>query len=90
MKLSSSVEDMEPSELVVFPIPVKRGEVLHIEGSGEKISDLIIMNATGQMIRQIKWQGSLDVSTSEMVSGLYFIINKSASKSEIKKFMIQD
>ena len=90
MKLSSSAEAMEPSELVVFPIPVKRGEVLHIEGSGEMISDLIIMNATGQMIRQIKWQGSLDVSTSEMVSGLYFIINKSASKSEIKKFMIQD
>jgi hypothetical protein len=90
MRFSSSTESIETKELAVFPVPVRRGEVLHIEGSTEKISEVTIMSAAGQIVTQLKWRGTVDVNTAEMVNGLYFIINKSDLKSDIKKFIILD
>ena len=85
-----TTESLEAKELEVFPVPVRRGEVLHIEGPAEKISEITIMSATGQLVTKLTLQGSQDVNTNEMMPGLYFIVNKSGLKTNVKRFVIME
>jgi hypothetical protein len=58
-----------------FPNPVQRGTAVRLDLPAESLGvDLMIYDATGRQVHQLRSQGrSTNVSTDQLVSGLYFL-----------------
>jgi hypothetical protein len=88
MQVASEPESSEVLEYSVFPVPVKRGEMLTIQGASKDPFEITVMNATGVVVRQLKAERTVEISTADMTAGLYYVNYYSDLKTRTKKFMV--
>lgn len=61
----------EMSKMLVFPNPANSTVEIVMEETGEQ--ELIIMNSTGQLVMQKKFEGRTNIDVSEFPAGLYML-----------------
>jgi PKD domain len=71
----------------VYPVPVRRGEILTINLGSGKARELLIYNASGQKIKHLKASGLSYIGTSEFAPGTYFIYDLSAP-GKTRRFVV--
>jgi hypothetical protein len=71
----------------VYPVPVRRGEILTINLGSGKARELLIYNASGQKIKHLKVSGLSYIGTSEFAPGTYFIYDLSAP-GKTRRFVV--
>jgi hypothetical protein len=79
---------VEQQKLNVFPVPVRRGEMLNITSSTKKATDLVLINETGNVVKSIKIEGQAKISTSDLPAGVYFLRSRSGEMTEAKKIIV--
>jgi hypothetical protein len=57
----------------IYPVPVRRGEMLTINTGSGKARELQIYNASGQKVKHLKVSGLSYLRTSDLAPGIYFI-----------------
>lgn len=76
-----------PSELTfsIYPNPAK--DVVTVQTN--KRGNLVVRNASGQIMRQISFNGSQKIDLSGLSSGLYFFTIQTENEQQIQKLIIQ-
>ena len=76
--------------LKIYPVPVAKGELLHITTSKIDAVDFVLVNISGQTVKRLKVQGNADVNTSDLLPGLYILRLVGGGPNDFKKIMIMD
>lgn len=69
-ELATSIADLSIEQISIFPNPVE--DILNLTGLDETSVDLLIYNAVGLLITQLKWTGQ-PLNISFLPSGVYFV-----------------
>ena len=76
--------------LKVFPVPVAKGELLHITTAKIDAVDFVLVNMSGQTIKKLKIQGNADINTSDLSPGLYILRVVGGGLNDFRKIMVMD
>jgi len=88
----SNAQDLpvDKEVLGLYPMPVRKGEMLNVTSTGLNPLEVVMVNANGQIVRKLKFQGKTQISTNDLAPGLYIIKKLSAGKTEVKKILVLD
>ena len=86
--LPMPVENIE--SLKVYPVPVAKGELLHITTRKIEALDFVLVNISGQTVKRLKVQGNADISTSDLSPGLYILRVVGGGPNDFRKIMVMD
>jgi len=70
------------------PVPVKRGHDVTISSSSTEPFEMIVINSTGQRLKQNASTESASINTTDLASGIYFISFTQAGKTSTKRILI--
>ncbi|HLO80628.1 MAG TPA: T9SS type A sorting domain-containing protein [Chitinophagaceae bacterium] len=73
--------------LGIYPVPVRAGEMLTINTGSAKQREMVIYNAAGQKIRQLKISGIGYLNTNDLTPGIYFVYDLSRP-GNTRKFVV--
>ena len=86
------INDREQSGITIYPNPGSGVFMLTNMENPENIEEIIILNTSGKMIRQIKpanpQTGIFEIDISDQVSGMYFILIKNGENQIIKRVIL--
>jgi hypothetical protein len=71
----------------IYPVPVRKGEMLTINTGSNLVRELIIYNASGQKMKQLKISGISYIRTSDLAPGIY-IIQDLSNPGKTKRFIV--
>ena len=81
----SSTEHLTTSQAVLYPNPVS--SVLHVRHANSLPQQLTILNAIGQVVRELQVEGNtLSVDISTLPEGLYFLFGE---RQELGRFLVR-
>ena len=76
--------------LKVFPVPVAKGELLHITTAKIDAVDFVLVNMNGQTVKKLKVQGNADINTSDLLPGVYILRTVGGGPNDLRKIMVMD
>ncbi len=76
--------------LKVYPVPVAKGELLHITTTKIEALDFVLVNISGQTVKRLKVQGNADINTSDLSPGLYILRVVGGGPNDFRKIMVMD
>ncbi|MES2645580.1 MAG: metallophosphoesterase [Bacteroidota bacterium] len=88
-QLSLKKTEVNNQSFTAYPIPVKKGNTLHII-SGPTPSIVMLYNDKGQKISQFKVQHRSQMSTTHLNAGMYYLKTAIAGKKVSKKILVMD
>jgi hypothetical protein len=71
----------------IYPVPVRKGELLTINTGSNMARELIIFNASGQKMKHLKVSGISYIMTSDLAPGIY-IIQDPSTPGKTKRFVV--
>jgi aryl-phospho-beta-D-glucosidase BglC (GH1 family) len=81
-------EDMRSGRLAIYPIPASQN--LTIDQKGTDFTKAVIMDITGNVMREASLQGSKETLSLEgLAKGIYLLQLSSAGKSELLRLIVQ-
>lgn len=81
---------LDRESFVMYPVPVKRGNPIHVISTDAKSYDLVIINMNGQTLKRLKASGNIEINTDDLSPGLYIIKKSDSGGSLTKKIIVSD
>jgi len=88
--LNLSANDINLSNLRIYPVPLYRGEILHIILPERDHSTLVVSNSIGQNLFSMKAVGKQSINTTEFKPGIYFLKIQNGTSSRVARFVVME
>ena len=76
-------ENVPADDVLVYPNPTE--SILHFDVPGEEIRSMTILNSQGYEV--FVQQNGMDINTSKLVSGIYFVVIETKNGRQVKRFV---
>jgi hypothetical protein len=87
----STLDNVLQKNIIVYPNPVVRGDIIHFELADNIEYEYQILNAVGQLVAVGKLKNNQSLDSSKLSSGVFLIklSNKNNNKIYIHKIIVQ-
>jgi len=89
-EISNTTSVEEKKLFDVYPSPVKRGNDFTIRGNTKQNFEVTIINQAGQLLYNYNVHESVNINTTNMPSGLYFLWCKVESQNQRSKIIVTE